>query len=409
MFSPYLAGSFLLFAQPILGQFNLYPAVSSKALAAALNISSTCLAAMNDTVNCDQSLFEMVGNADGFFWSDENATALCTQQCLSSASSWWSKSTDACANDQLNAYGRVRTSPSLCLSLLMTSTTNMLVKLYPAETVPGRFIDGLNIVCLTADTDITQDVGINGTVLSFTNVGGEKSTVDTSSDPQSLPDTLLKKRQASGSSSYCIVQSYDWVGSDIIRPDCDNSANANLAQCLDPTNVPAENARLANLYPDSLLCSDCFLKMFYLRLASPYLPNTDHSDYMISQWFDMLDVCNAKSKMPELLVRSLPYYQVSPDVANLGNATDEIVMPIGANNTCTGRVVAFANLAEPTMDPKTQSPCDVVPPLLKASTGDVMRAMHNPACIPNFNTTVIPSICLPLECQVGKMPDNTTW
>lgn len=107
MFLPYLVGSLLLLAQPILAQFSLYPDIPSDLFATALNISSGCLALLNATVDCDDTLFQMAGNADGYFWSDDNATALCTSQCLSSAASWWGQSASACEDDVLNAYGRV--------------------------------------------------------------------------------------------------------------------------------------------------------------------------------------------------------------------------------------------------------------------------------------------------------------
>ncbi|KAH8900561.1 hypothetical protein GQ53DRAFT_835550 [Thozetella sp. PMI_491] len=384
MFSLYLAGSLLLFAQPMMAQFNMYPAVSSSLLAASLNISSGCLTALNATVSCDQDLFRMVGNADAYYWDNDNATALCTSQCLSSAASWWSQSADACEDDQLTAYGRV----------------------YPAETVPGRFLDGLNIVCLTANTDVTKDVGINGTLITYTDVGGENSTVNsTFADAQALPDTPMERRQSSGGSPYCLVQSYDWVGSDIIRPDCDNPANANDTQCIDPTEVPAENSRIANLYPDSLLCSPCFLKMFYLRLASPYLPDVDQSDFMVEQWYDILDVCNANASMPELIVRAVPYYASAPGFSIDGSDnTTELTTPT-ADSTCAGRLIDLATLPEPTIDYHTQTGCDVIPPALHASTGDVIQVMRTPACLPNFNVT---HICLPQPCRVGLMPDSTT-
>lgn len=287
------------------------------------------------------------------------------------------------------------------------SFVNDIVKVYPAETVPGRFLDGLNIVCLTATTDVTKDVGINGTLITFTDIGGENSTVDsTVADPQSLPDTPLERRQNSGTSPYCLVQSYDWVGSDVIRPNCDDPANANESQCLDPTEVPADNSRIANLYPDSLLCSQCFLKMFYLRLASPYLPDLDHSEFMVAQWYDMLDVCKANSSMPELIVRTLPYYQAAPGFSIDGsdNAVD-FVTPT-PDGPCPGRLIALASLPEPVIDYNTQTPCDVIPPALNASTGDVIQVMRTPACLPNFNVT---EICLPLSCHVGSMPNSTTW
>jgi hypothetical protein len=97
----------LSFSACTMAQFNLYPGVPSDLLSTAFNISSGCLTALNATLSCDQDLFSMAGNADGFFWSDDNATALCTGACQSSAASWWNSCADACANDQLNAYGRV--------------------------------------------------------------------------------------------------------------------------------------------------------------------------------------------------------------------------------------------------------------------------------------------------------------
>ena len=353
----------------------------------------------------------MAGNADGYFWADDNATALCTSQCLSSASSWWAQTASSCANDQLTAYGRVSTTRPPRAEKLSANVS--IFKVYPAETVPGRYLDGINIVCLTADTDVTQDVGINGTIITYTDVGGENSTVNgTFSDPQSLPDTTLERRQASEDSTYCLVQSYNWIGSDIVRPDCDNIANANESQCIDPTDVPAENSRIVNLYPDSLLCSQCFLKMFYLRLASPYLPDLDDSDFMIDQWYDILDICNANSSMPELIVRAIPYYESAPGFSIDGsdNATESWTpSSTEVNGTCTGRVITLADLPEPTIDYNTQTPCDVIPPSLNASTGDVIQTMGTPACLPSLNTTQMPSICLPLACQVALLPNYTTW
>lgn len=88
-------------------EFNIYPNVSPDGLAQAFNISLDCLTALNTTVQCDQDLFTMVGNVDGYFWSDDNATALCTSTCQASAASWFTNAGDACADDNLSAYGRV--------------------------------------------------------------------------------------------------------------------------------------------------------------------------------------------------------------------------------------------------------------------------------------------------------------
>jgi hypothetical protein len=97
----------LLFIADAAAQFSLYPSIDSDNLALALNISIECLTALNETVECDQTLFQMVGDVDGYFWEDDNATALCTSDCISAAVSWWSNAVDQCEDDQLNAYGKV--------------------------------------------------------------------------------------------------------------------------------------------------------------------------------------------------------------------------------------------------------------------------------------------------------------
>jgi hypothetical protein len=104
-----------------------------------------------------------------------------------------------------------------------------------------------NIVCLTADTDVAQDVGINGTILTTSVVGGYNSTETETWTPEALatyqpvPYPDLEPRQSSPTSQYCLVQSYDWPGSDIIRPYCTDQSNVNASQCIDPTDVPPEN------------------------------------------------------------------------------------------------------------------------------------------------------------------------
>ena len=51
--------------------------------------------------------------------------------------------------------------------------------------------------------------------------------------------------------SWCLIESQDWVGSDVIRPDC--TTDASDPSCADPTNVSADDERLANLYNDDVV------------------------------------------------------------------------------------------------------------------------------------------------------------
>lgn len=47
-------------------------------------------------------------------------------------------------------------------------------------------------------------------------------------------------------------------------------------------------------------------------MSSPYLPDSDHSDYLVDQYQDILDVC--KATMPELIIRNIPSYVDAPVV-----------------------------------------------------------------------------------------------
>ena len=88
---------------------------------------------------------------------------------------------------------------------------------------------------------------------------------------------------------------------------------------------------------------------------------------MVEQWYDILDVCNANSTMPELLVRTLPWYEASSgsSIDGSDNVTSIFTdpLPLGDNNTCSQRVITFANFTAPTIDYTTQTPCDVLPPI----------------------------------------------
>lgn len=201
--------------------FNLYPFVDSTALAKALNISVGCVVALNDTVACDNDLFQWTVTVDDHWWEIDNLTGLCTPGCTDSAQVWNTDVTLACLDDDLVVQG----------------------SLVPAATVAGRFWDGLQVACLQ-----------------------------------------------STSSDWCLFESQSWVGSDVVRPDC--TVVVDDPSCSDPANVTAENGRLSSLYPDEMLCSDCFIKLFGLRLSSDYLPDSDHSDYLVAQFQDIQDVCS---------------------------------------------------------------------------------------------------------------------
>ena len=52
--------------------------------------------------------------------------------------------------------------------------------------------------------------------------------------------------------AYCLIESQDWVGSDVIRPNC--TTDASDPSCANPSDVNADNERLANLYGNDVVC-----------------------------------------------------------------------------------------------------------------------------------------------------------
>lgn len=56
--------------------------------------------------------------------------------------------------------------------------------------------------------------------------------------------------------AWCLIESQDWVGSDIVRPDCDTDPSD--PSCADPIDVSPENERMANLYSDDVVSPPTF-------------------------------------------------------------------------------------------------------------------------------------------------------
>lgn len=81
----------------------------------------------NSTLPCDQDLFQMTSTVDNYFWTSDNLTALCTRDCFAAANGWNSDVQNRCAGDTLVAYNKV----------------------VPADSVAGRYLDGIQIACLT--------------------------------------------------------------------------------------------------------------------------------------------------------------------------------------------------------------------------------------------------------------------
>ncbi|KAF9874723.1 LysM domain-containing protein [Colletotrichum karsti] len=103
---------------------------------------------------------------------------------------------------------------------------------------------------------------------------------------------------------WCLPHSYNWTGSDVVQVDC--AANPTDPWCINPANVSSENSRISSLYEDDLLCSECFLNLLYRRVTSEFLPNTDHSDYLVAEFQDIQSVC--QTSVGPLATRAVAVY-----------------------------------------------------------------------------------------------------
>ncbi|KAK7991330.1 hypothetical protein PG988_000124 [Apiospora saccharicola] len=164
----------------------------------------------------------------------------------------------------------------------------------PADTLSGRFAEGLTMACMR-----------------------------------------------SSSNQWCLPDSYNWVGSDVVQVDC--TMFPTDPWCLNRADASPENRRMATLYGDELLCSECFLKILHARVTSDFLADTDFSDYLVDEFQDVQDVC--RTTVGELVTRIAPGYPHLTDAGDIGitttatSTTATITDPVPTPTTCAGRSV----------------------------------------------------------------------
>ncbi|KAL9594564.1 MAG: hypothetical protein Q9219_006967, partial [cf. Caloplaca sp. 3 TL-2023] len=125
--------------------------------------------------------------------------------------------------------------------------------------------------------------------------------------------------------SYCFLQAQNWVGVDVVPPDC--SADPTSILCTDPD---AGNC---------ILYSNCFLSVMWWHINSPYLPDTDQSNDLISQFQDIADICNV-TMLPSL-IRAPPDNPVAPSPTYLLPGTDPNENSTAtADGVCIGQIIA---------------------------------------------------------------------
>ena len=175
----------------------------------------------------------------------------------------------------------------------------------------------------------------------------------------------------------------------------------------------------------SQLCSNCFLSVMWWRINSPFLPDTDESDYLIQQYQDITDICNVT--MSPSLIRALPSYPSAPGPTYLDPGTEPNTnSTVSTDATCGGQVISassskrgISELAERSPDTieveedysgsarvrrASSGSCESLSQRYGVTTGDLQSITGSDAC--SFNVS---SICVPEKCEVTQVGNNQSW
>lgn len=254
--------------------FELYRYYTEDALISGLALSSSCLAALNATVLCNETSIATLGNGADIHcksilasigpnktstltsptssvWTTSDVNYLCTADCVASLDSWQSNVETVCADE----------------------TTVQAGVIVQAKALPLQFTYNAGLVCMK-----------------------------------------------DSASNWCFLESQTWQGSDYIRWDpamCYSNGNDNSTvapQCSDPDfdvdTITSEMSALTNIYDEDLYCNECFLELYRQRLLNPWLPITNFTDYLIEQFDDVQGNCST----------TLPY-STSSSTLYVGTAT----------------------------------------------------------------------------------------
>lgn len=206
----------------------------------------------------------------------------------------------------------------------------------------------------------------------------------------------------SSSNDWCFVESQEWVGSDVVRPDC--AANPSDAWCINPANVSAENSRMANLYEDEVLCSECFLKLMHARISSEFLPDEDHSDYLVEQFQDIQEVCQT-TIAANIMTRALPNYPVvltATPTYGEGPGTVIAYEPETTELSCSEGQQLIDVIDVSTSD--SVQACQEISLRYGVATGNLVVATGNEACYVELG-----EICGPEPCRLLRVSKGQTW
>ncbi|KAF9250461.1 hypothetical protein DTO013E5_5510 [Penicillium roqueforti] len=257
--------------------FALYKNYDADALIAGLSLSSTCLAALNTTVSCNETAISLLGHgADIHFWTTAEVENLCTTDCVSSLSFWKDNVATVCAEET-------------------TIQGNVVVK---ARALPLTFTYNSDLVCMK----------------------------DSSSNW-----CFLVSQTWQGS---------DYIRWDPTMCFADGDDNSTVApECADPDfdvgDISDDMSALTNIYEEKLFCNECFLNLYRQRLLNPWLPVTNFTDYLVDQ-FNLVQT-NCSTTLPYSTSASTLY--VGTATATTTTSVTTTGSSATTTPTCLGQMV----------------------------------------------------------------------
>lgn len=170
------------------------------------------------------------------------------------------------------------------------------------------------------------------------------------------------------------------------------------------------------------LCNNCFISQLYARVTSQFLPDSDHSDYLVEQLFDIQDVCNVS--LPEFTVRMPDAYENAAPLTSTYLGTSSGVATTTANTvpaaatTCLGQTVGNSKRsdrrgwlglfeipsASSSHDRRDEAPnCGSVSRQYGVGSGTLQRFLDGGTC------NLKGDACLPLPCKLQQVAGSDTW
>ncbi|KAH7321501.1 hypothetical protein BKA65DRAFT_568274 [Rhexocercosporidium sp. MPI-PUGE-AT-0058] len=225
--------------------------------------------------------------------------------------------------------------------------------------------------------------------VSFDNYYWEDENItDISAYGKLIPADSISDRFVDGLNTVCLGSTRQMVFGRIPKLDrrrCDPTDPS----CTSNVTLP-QYTRMANLYTDDVLCDNCFIQMLYARVTSPFLADSDQSDFLVSQLQDIGDVCNVT--IPDITVRALPSYVQAPPVTsiNFEATTTSTTSAPATTTTCAGQLIASG------------SGCATLSTKYGVTTGDLQKLSGSDTCAITIST------CFLAACTLQTVPTGAT-